>query len=171
MINPYVILGIAGIWIASLIGMFAWRGDEVEQVTNSKWEKAQNAELAAANKLLKDTEESYRAKESAWASVQADIITKYETEARNAKSKTDAVIAGLRNGSIGMSFPYPATPGSACGTDMPSPTPSVPGSHATASIQLPRETAANLYGLVSDANAVADQLRACQAIVIADRAK
>ena len=171
MINPYVIIAVIGIWIASLTGTFFWRGNEVEQVTNAKWTQRELEQVAAANKLLKDTEEAYRIKESAWASAQADIVTKYTKEAQNEKSKNDIVIAGLRSGRQWLSFNQPAQAGSACGTDLPSSPTSLPGSNATQIIELPREIGANLYALASDADAFTDQLRTCQALIVADRAK
>ena len=171
MINPYVWIGIGAIWLASLTGMFVWRGNEVEQVTNAKWTQRELDQVTAANKLLKDTEESYRVSEKAWAANQAAIVTKYTKEQQDAKAKSDAVIAGLRNGSIGVSFTRPASPRCADSPNLSSTPASVARSDATETIQLPREIGANIYSLASDADAVADQLRTCQALIVADRAK
>ncbi len=122
-----------------------WRAKETEAIDKAK---------AAA-----------KATEAAHAKELGGIRTKYQKEVADAKSKHDSDVANARSGDLGLRVPSNCpsaadVSGAAAGSAR---------GDGSSTVELPRETTASLYSLANDANAVADQLRACQAVIQSDR--
>lgn len=119
------------------------------------------AYTAAQQAITRNLETERRA-----AQTQADIETKYQQEINDATAKTARLTRQLRTGDLRMYVPIvtpnpnglPTAAASASVSDDPSP---------YAVIQ--PATASDLTQLAADADAIATQLGACQAIINADR--
>nr|WP_228737615.1 lysis system i-spanin subunit Rz [Xanthomonas euvesicatoria] len=131
---------------------WAWRGD-----------RAETAEIkteAATGKHALQVEQAARATEHKQAEVLADIGAKHEEDRQAAQAVPDAVVADLRNGVLQLRNDL-----ATCSTDLLSR--SVTGAiERDAHAQLRSEVAGAAVQVVRDAD---DQLRACQAVVLADR--
>jgi hypothetical protein len=95
------------------------------------------------------------------------ISNLFELDLTHEKNQHAAVVAGLRAGNLRLHIPT-----SACIRDATASTAgSASGDHeATTTAELSGSAAEDLLGLVADADEVAIQLRACQAVLVADRA-
>ena len=121
-----------------------------ETVERAKWQaqvvKAQKAASAAEAQHVKDLNV---------------VATTYAQEIQNDHVKYQKSLAGIRAGTLRLRDPYatrvPCAAAGAASSPRPSP------------VQLSVQTASFLLGLASDADAVADQLRACQQVIQDDR--
>lgn len=161
MLNPWILLGIGLTWLGSLVGVGLWQNDAGATAERVKWEDTQNTQLAEANATILRLTGKVRALEQAHAAEMAAIGEDYERQrqAREARYRREL-------GAIKLRVPgaCPAS-GSARGQAV---TTSSVGDGAT-SVELPDAVTRDLLVLADDADNVADQLRACQAIVRADR--
>ncbi len=106
-----------------------------------------------------------KATEAAHAKELGTIRTKYQKEVADAKSKKDRDVDGARSGDLSLRVPSGCP--SAANVSGAATGPSRGDGPST--VELPRETTASLYSLANDADAVADQLRACQTVTQSDR--
>jgi len=167
-VNVYFIGLLSALWLTSLAGLWIWRGNEVEQVVTSQWQARELKQAQDDAKTLAATESAYRAEETQHAADLASISANYQARLQDEQVKNDHVIADLRAGIVSLRYNAPAASASDC--DHLSETPAGSGiGHETAIRRIPPKIAADLYGLAADADAIADQLRACQAIVTSDR--
>lgn len=98
----------------------------------------------------------------------AAIDAQHQQDIANEKINSDRIIADLRSGAIRLRDKFSATSGASAG--LPGAAANAGLDHAAQGIQLQDEDAGFLIRFASDADQVADQLRACQAVVRADRA-
>ncbi len=103
------------------------------------------------------------------AAAVADIDTHYQEVISNEKANTDRTIAELRDGAIGLRKRLAAVAVSSTG--LPCSGPGAGKCDGVQAIGLQKQDAEFLVRLASDADQVANQLRACQAVVKADRAQ
>ncbi len=122
-----------------------WRGKEQEAIDKAK---------AAA-----------KATEAAHAKELGVIQTKYHKEIADAKTQRDRDVANARSGSLSLRVPS-RCPSAADVSGAPNAAGRGDGAQT---VELPREVTASLFSIANDANAVADQLRACQAVIQSDR--
>ncbi len=125
---------------------------------DDQWRSKEQEAIEKAKAEAKATEEAH-------AKALGVIQTKYQKEIADAKSQRDRDVANARSGSLSLRVPA-RCPSAADVSGAASP---APGGDGSATVELPRETTASLFSIANDANAVADQLRACQAVIQSDR--
>lgn len=133
----------------------------------TKWEDRTKAEAAQYAAEMKRLTEEAQAKEKAHASKLAEIGANYAKGLQNAEVIRRRDIASARDGALVLRIPAGACqsgPGTTGEVGPPA-----PGRNGAKTIELPRQITSDLFTLANDADQVADQLRACQAIIIADR--
>lgn len=162
----------AGVRILALIAALALLGFIARLIYNAggdareaPWLKREAATHADAAARIKAAEERVRAAESRAAQAQADIDAAYQRGLKENQDAKDTAVAQLRAGRrlfIGAQCPDSgsAVPGAATPAGLRD-------GGARAELSLP--AAEWLVGLASEADAVARQLAACQAVIRADR--
>ncbi|MGQ5267445.1 hypothetical protein [Xanthomonas arboricola] len=141
------------VWSGAMVGAgWLWRGDRAETAVATG--------EAATGKQALQVEQAARAAEHKQASAMAAIGDTHEQDREAAKAVPDAVVADLRSGVLQLRNDL-----ATCSTDLLSR--SVTGAiERDAHAQLRSEVAGAAVQVVRDAD---DQLRACQAVVLADR--
>ena len=171
----YVYLGMA-IAAAALAGVcyLAGRSDG-RDIERSVWAEQQNSDLREANRALDAAHKAARDQEQEAARKVAAVSSTYQRDLANANRTKDLAMAALRSGALVLRDPVASSPpvsggtaeapACACGRDGP------PGGvlSASASRVLSGEASRFLIALASEADVVATQLQACQALVRADR--
>jgi len=167
-VNPWLILGVGFVWLASLVGVGRWQNTVGHTAEKAYWLSKETKELKQANAKIIELTNEARAREQAYAGVLAAVTTDYERKLTDGKKQRDADVAAAHNGTFKLRFDR-ASP--TCPSPSgPAQTPSAPGGRdGTETVELPGPIAADLLALVNDADQVADQLAACQAIVNIDR--
>lgn len=167
--SPYAIIGLLIAWGLSLAGVGWWQRNDGETVERSAWQARENAELVTANGKIKTLEEGARKAEQDKAAALAAISTDYERKLSDANKQRAADAAAVRAGSLRLRDP--SAPGlRACGS---LPTEAAAGTgqrDGGAAGELSGEATQFLFDLTADADQVAIQLQACQAVIAADRA-
>lgn len=126
---------------------------------NGKWQDSEQKAIAKARTEAK-------AKEDAHAADLKTIGTQHAKELANAKLKHDKDVADAVSGALSLRIPAPACAGSG---DL-SGSPAAPAAgDAAATVELPRSLTSDLFSFANDADAVADQLTACQQVILSDR--
>lgn len=152
-----ILIAIAAVllWSAAMIGAgWAWRGDRAEAAVATG--------EAATGKQALQVEQAARATEHKQAEVLADIGAKHEEDRQAAQAVPDAVVADLRAGSLKLRDGW-----ASCETQRL--TEAAAGTRERdAATQRREEFAGRIVRIGRDAD---DQLRACQAVVSADRAE
>lgn len=142
-------------WSAAMFGAgWAWRGDRAEGV-----EARQQASASAA--VVEQVNQT-RAEEQSNALLLADIGAKHEEDRAAAQAVPDAVVAELRAGTVRLRHDL-----ATCHTDRLSQT-AAGAVERDAATQRREEFAGRVVRIGKDAD---DQLRACQAVIAADRAE
>jgi hypothetical protein len=133
-------------------------------------EKKDNDALRAANQAIVDLNTKYRQLEQDKATALSVVSDVYEGKLNDAAKQKDKDVAAARASAPQYQLRYATAPG-ACADRSPAtpfaPSPGQRDGQTTA--QLPGEVAASLFAIVDDADALVDQLDACQAVVEADR--
>lgn len=147
---------IAGMALALVLAL--WRIDSVSTGRDMATDRADAAEQRelGLQQVLTD--------ERAIAKTQADIDTAYQKGITDAQAQLDSTLADLRSDVIRLRKRFSCTPASVQATAA-----GATVSDDAESGGLQREDAEFLVRLASDADAVALQLKACQAIVKSDR--
>lgn len=166
--NPYAILGAVLAWLLSLAAVGYWQNGAGHTAERVVWQARETNELAAANVKIKKLEDEARATERAHANALASIAEQHQKEIADAEIQKQSDVAAARAGRIVLRIPSPCKGPGGGGTATATASPGVGDGGATA--ELPRETAANLFALADDADAVARQLAQCQKVVREDRA-
>lgn len=166
--NPWAILIVVALWLASLAGVGYWQNEAGQTQVRAEWLKNDNAELTEANVKIVTLTEKARADEHRYAQNQADISKILEQERQDAKRKTDQLIADYRAGTLRLRDPGAVrqpTNGSQSGTATAAP---CRCDGATPS-ELSGAAGEFLLDLTREADEVAHQLEACQAVITSDR--
>ena len=165
--NPWIILGIAVVWALSVFGVGKWQyrvGQEHERV---EWLARDNAALTAANAKIFALNNAARAKEKASVDAMATLSKRLTNERATNDARLKADAAAVRAGDLRLSIPASLVCPDGDFTGPPRPTAS--RSDGAARVELPQQITLDLLELAHDADAVADQLRACQTVVLNDR--
>lgn len=164
--NQSSIIGL--LWIATLAGVGWWQNDAGHVAERTTWQGRENSQLRTANSRIKTMEEGARKAEQDHALAMAAISTDYERKLSDANKQRAADIAAVRAGTLRLRDPgapglYPfggiaaqAGPG-ACQCN------------GTQGSELSAAAGEFLFGLADDADDLARQLTACQAVVVKDR--
>ncbi|NJC36388.1 hypothetical protein GGR60_000878 [Xanthomonas arboricola] len=141
------------VWSAAMVGAgWAWRGDKAEAATSQQKAGAALGALAG--------EQAARATEHQQAETLSSIGEKHEQDRETAKAVPDAVVADLRSGALKLRDGW-----ASCETQRLSEA-SAGTLERDAATQRREEFAGRIVRIGRDAD---DQLRACQAVVAADR--
>lgn len=124
--------------------------------------------IAAEKQRVDESAKEARTKEANDQKVLAGIKQDYERKLANEKNLHDRDVAAARAGDLVLRFTSPATTGSsslglsqaAAGGGL---------GNGSPGCQLPPEVTANLFALADDADAVVNQLSACQQVILNDR--
>lgn len=139
-----------------------WRGDVA--ATNRDAAMALQAERTAAKKL-EEVNTNVRAIEKKSAEEISSISTHYEQELRDVSIKQKNIVSGIRSGAVRLSI---ATSDRAANATCPIAT-TASERDGEARSRLSDEAAEFLTGLASEADSLANQLSACQAVIVSDR--
>jgi hypothetical protein len=156
----------AALFLAAFLGLIVHviykAGGDAREAPWLKREAATNADAAAR---IKAAEERVRAAVARATQAQADIDAAYQRGLKENDDAKNVALAQLRAGRrlfIGAQCP----PG---GSAVPDPAAPASGGDGGATAELSEPAAEWLVGLASEADAVARQLTACQAVIRADR--
>jgi hypothetical protein len=151
MIRLYALLAAAALALSFWAG-WSWRGDRAEG--------AQAQQLASVSVAQADQVNETRATEHHQADTMAAIGAKHEDDRAAAPAVADAVVADLRSGALRLRHDL-----AACHTDLLSQT-AAGALERDAATERREEFASRVVRIGRDAD---DQLRACQAVIAADR--
>lgn len=161
------------VWVALGIALgVLWYGHSQKREgiaeTEAKYAARERDRQAQAAADRAATEKRFRDQENKHAHAMANLDRQFTAEiaASEDRARRDRAAAG--RGDIVLRIPGPACDGSAA-TEAPAPAAAAGKRHGAETVELPRAVTQDLLDLVNDADRVADQLRACQAIVRADR--
>jgi Rz lysis protein len=162
-LNPWVLLGVGVLWVASLVGVGAWQREDGATAERTAWQAKENQELAAANSTIARLNRENRALEAEHAEQIAAIGVAHEADRKALEKQRRDDVARARAGALRLRVPGGCVPA----YRSPAPEASPPASERDAppASELPAEVAANLLELVDDADTVAIQLGACQSVV------
>lgn len=147
----------------ALLGAGYWWGDDA--ATNRDQAQALDAERTASKKLA-EANARVRATEQKSAQDLAAISATYQKGLSDVVSTHKDLVARIRSGAVRLSVPARANPAGAAVASAAG----ASGRDGETRCQLSDTAAEFLTGLASEADGVAQQLTACQAIVTADRA-
>jgi hypothetical protein len=168
--NPYLIIALGAAWILSLMGVGKWQNTAGHVAERAEWQGKEMKELASANAEILRLDKAYRESEKDKATALSVISTVYEGKLNDAAKQKDRDVAAARAVAPQYQLRYATTSGACADRSIaPTSTPAPLGRDGPATAQLPGEIAANLFALADDADALVDQLTACQAVVMADR--
>lgn len=160
---------IAAIWVVSLVVVGWWQNDSGRVAERTAWQTRENDELRTTNAKIKALEESARNAEQANAMALAAISTDYERKLSDANKQRTVDAAAVRSGSLRL-----RDPGSlglrACGSLSAEASAGAGKRDGGAPGELSGLLAEFLISEANRADEVAIQLRACQAVVVSDRA-
>lgn len=166
--NPYVIIGLLVAWGASLFGVGWWQNDAGHVAERTTWQTRENGELRTANATIKALQEQARKDEQTHAAELAAVSTDYERKLSDANKQRAADVAAIRAGTLRLRDPNP--PGlRACGGLAAQVGAGAGRRDGPEGGELSEAAAGFLLELASDADDVARQLTACQAVVVKDR--
>lgn len=144
------------------------RGETVERAA---WVSRDNTALRRANARIKAMEEHARAQEREHANDMAAAAASYQEDLKHEQATKDRVIADLRRGDRRLRVPVVAAvcAPAAGGSGAAAAGAGAAGRDGETRAELSFQAAEFLVGLTNEADAVAIQLTACQAVVTADR--
>jgi hypothetical protein len=168
-INPWVILAIVIAWLASLVAVGVWQHDAGATAERTAWQQRETDELRAANAAINQLQDQARATERRHAQQMSALGQTHQKEIQHVEARRKADAAAARAGTVVL-----RDPGAARETTCPGAA-AAPGA-ATGQRdggqtgQLSGAAAEFLLDLANDADAVAEQLAVCQAVILSDRA-
>ncbi len=166
--NPYILLGIILLWLASTVGVGLWQRHDGANQCQASWQAREVSEQAQAAQQIKTLEDAARAQEQAHAADVAQISTNYEKELSDEHAKHLADITAIRAGALRLRDKSASCLSTSYDSASQTTT-SATGSDAATGCQLSPDVAANLFGLADRADQITVQLAACQRVVIDDR--
>lgn len=164
--NIYVKLGIA-IVVAGLIFLYSsFMYHNGYNAAESVWKTRENVELVAANTKIVELTTSIRLKEQGAAAQIAAVDGFFRQREINANAKLKNALARVAAGNGLLSHTTCQSPDASSGTTASS---GVSGDNAAKRVELSRQDSEFLLGLAGEADTVASQLTACQAVIKEDR--
>ncbi|MDH0048595.1 lysis system i-spanin subunit Rz [Comamonas terrigena] len=141
------------------------------QDERNNWLQRDNEALRIANGRIATLQQEARDKERAHGQAMDGIAAQHQKDLKDARTEKDRVIADLRARNLRLRIPVVTTASAACrgGGAGSEAGPSTGQRDGEATAELSDAAAEFLVGLASEADDVARQLSACQAVVIADR--
>lgn len=167
--SPWVYLGVVLVWLASLTGVGFWQNHAGHTAERVMWQERYNKEVTDAANQLKAAEEKSRDTEQAWSKKVNAVSADYERKLKNANDKFKSTYVGINNGSVRLFDLHgsaPVCPGPDS-TPEASGTPS--GRDGAEGCRLSPEASRFLWQLATDADTNAEQLAACQQVILKER--
>ena len=170
--NPYVILALLVAWLASTAAVGYWqRHDGAAQVMVA-CQRTQAAESARATVAIQAAQTAARAREQQYAAGLTTISTTYQEALTHAQTQHTSDLAAIRSGALRLRVQYPAAASVRSGDSSASTTAATSGGRdGSQGTDLPGSVAVDLLALADDADNIARQLAACQAVIVQDRAQ
>lgn len=161
--NPWILLGVGVLWIASLFGVGAWQRDDGATAERVAWQAKEAAALRQWNETIDRLNREARAKEAEHATELAALGDRYakDVDALDARRRRDLVDA--RAGALRLRDPAARAP--ACPGAPAAPATAPAAGDAPAPGELSGPAASFLLELANDADAVARQLAAAQDVI------
>ena len=166
-IKAYVLLAVILLWLGSIAATWIYRGHIVAETVTAQWTKRELDQSKADQAIIWATESKYRDEEHWHANQLAALADQYQKEQSNAQAANDRIITSLRAGTRRLSIIAARAKTDCLNVSKTSTSPS--GNNEAATVELPAAASANLYDIAGKADQVADQLRACQEIILQDR--
>ena len=166
--NPWILLAfVLALIAAGLGGEYDGnaRGVNSERVA---WQAKANKEMTDANAKILQLENDARAKEQAHAAALDNIATNYEQELQHAENTRKADVAAARSGALRLRDPG-ATAQQTCGSATGQAATSAGGRDGQAGGYLSAGATEFLFEQADSADAIVQQLGACQAVIVSDR--
>lgn len=164
--NPRIAMAVIGAWLISLAAMGYWQNRAGHIAERGEWQARETSELRMANREIERLNGEARAKERQHAENMSSIATSYEKEMQNEKRKTDVLVADLLAGSLVLHDPAGQSPGASETGATPASTGERDGETGC---QLSTAAARFLLEEAGRADAIVEQLTACQQVVVSDR--
>lgn len=173
--NPYVILGVVVAFVLSNLGSYFYGDTQGHKVERSAWLAKENVELSAANAKILSLEKAARNAEAAHAAALNLVSTTYQGELNAARAETKRLADAAHDGAFRLRVHAKCEDSGGSGTAET--LPSAGRRDGQAGGQLPEPPLATLSAsdsaflieLTGEADEVARQLSACQAVVVEDR--
>lgn len=163
--NPYIYLGAVLVWLASLTGVGAWQRHDGRVAERTAWQGRETAQLAAANESIHTLTTAARNAEKASALAMAEVGTSYERKLSNATQQRAADRAALAAGALRLyDRATPRLNPDQC--HLPGTGPASGLRDGGAPGELSPAASGFLLALAGDADAVAEQLAACQQVIV-----
>jgi len=162
-----------GLLIAAIVGLGYGYGemryDAGVTTERAAWTARENTELAQANAQIQKLEEDARTVERQHVEDLAEISANYQQELQDANDQKDRALADLRSGALQLRDPDAAAGQGTAVCPSTATAAGTGGRDGAAQGHLSAAASEFLLGLASDADQVAQQLTACQAIIASDR--
>lgn len=155
------------VFVGALTGAYFYghsNGVDSERVV---WQAKEIKATQEADKALADAQDKVNSLQSQYANNLAVISGNYQQELKNVSATKDRTIAALRAGAIRLRDPgthYTLSPNALPGSTAPT-----SGCDGQATSRLSDTTSEFLVREASHADAIVEQLNACQAVIIKDR--
>lgn len=166
--NPYFLLAIVVAFVVSNIGMYVMGKSDGRTDERAAWMERELVQREAYAKKERELQDAYRKKEQESARDMAAVSAAYQRELNHANAAKDRALADLRAGRLRLRDPG-ARSQPPCGSGLPEAGAGAAGRDGEARGELSGATAEFLVALAGEADQVARQLAACQAVVIEDR--
>lgn len=163
--NPYLYVAGALILAVLVAGAYTKGRSDGGRIESAKWEMRENEINAATAKLIQDRTDAVRKQEREKADNLADIAAHYEERLHETTITLDAALADARTRRL--SIPATCAPASGNAARGIAAAPGV--SDGQARTYLPDSIAESLLRIGAEADAVVNQLTACQQVILEDR--
>ena len=166
--SPWVALGVLLAWLGSLTAVGYWQNHQGRIDEKVVWEKRYNEEVTQAADQLKQLEDTYRLKEQDWNYKLNTVSVTYQRKLDDANKKFAVTSTNIDNGTIRLLDTNATSVCSGKGTTTEVAS-STSGSNAASGCELSTKASRDLWKLAEQADATAERLAACQAIITLDR--
>lgn len=166
--NPWVIIGVLVAWLGSLGAVGFWQNSAGHTSEKVAWQQREVQQQAEYDQKYRDLEAKYRAQEQDGAQKLADASADYERRLQDVQTKNDSLASELRAGTLRLRDKY-ARASKACKCGVSKTSTGSGGRDGTAPGDISAEASGFLLRLSGDADKTADQLAACQQVVVKDR--
>ncbi len=158
---------VAAAIVATLAVAYNWHVDKLIDTAVTKAVTERDGEWRKSEaKAIADADSRARAVEAKHAQDLQQLRGRYQRDIANAKVQHDKDVASANSGDLQLRIPAALCGSSGDGAKVAG---SSSGSDGPETIQLPPTLTGDLFALADDADAIADQLTACQAVITSDR--
>lgn len=161
----YLIAAVAA--LVAIGGAYAWGRTDGRTIERAAWEKRDNDALRSANAEIDAAHRKLREQERSAAERLAQVSAEYQKEVSNAREETRRRVAAVAAGTLRLRDP--AASNQTCADRVPDAPAAAERRDGAEAGYLSGTAAQFLLELTAEADEVARQLAACQAVVRQDR--